>query len=159
MEENRTEYFEEAVSAMHELYGRDVAMSLATVSDGRPNIRMVNAYFKRDAFYIVSYALSNKVKELRLKPNAALNHLLFVAHGVGADLGHPLAESNLSLRAELKEVFSAFYGKHVNEQDKNTCILKISLTDALVFAHDYKYLVDFTHQTASRIPFVTDIIL
>jgi hypothetical protein len=82
---------------------------------------------------------------------------LFVTHGIGENLGHPLDEPNRQLREELRNVFSSFYNRHVNEQDKNTCILKISLDDALLFANDYKYVIDFKKQTATRKDFIVDI--
>lgn len=151
-------YFEEAITVMNELYGRDVAMSLATVNKDKPNIRVINAFFKENAFYITTYSLSNKMKEVIKNPNVALNHNLFVAHGIGENLGNLLKEENRELRDELKQVFCAFYDKHVYEQDPNTCILKINLTDSLLFAHDYKYLIDFKNKTANREECVIDIV-
>lgn len=151
-------YFNEAIAVMKELYGKDIAMSLATVNGDKANVRVVNAYYKENAFYITSYALSNKMKEIQKNPNIALNHNLFIAHGIGENIGNPLDEPNRWLREELKSVFAAFYDKHVNEQDKNTCILKVSLNDALVFAHDYKYFIDFKNQTAIRENCVIDIV-
>lgn len=151
-------YYNEAVSIMKELYGKDVAMSLATVNGDKANIRVVNAYFKENTFYITTYVLSNKMKEIFKNPNVALNCNLFVAHGTGENIGNPLDEPNRKLREELKSVFAAFYDKHVNEQDKNTCILKVSLNDALVFANDYKYIIDFRNRTAARENCVIDII-
>ena len=82
---------------------------------------------------------------------------VFVAHGIGKNIGNPLEEHNREFREELKQVFFTFYDKHVCEEDPNTCILKVELTDALVFAHDYKYFIDFEHKTATREDFVVDI--
>jgi len=98
------------------------------------------------------------MKEIAKNPNVALNYNLFVAHGLGKNVGNPLAERNRDLREELKQVFVVFYDKHVCEEDPNTCILKVDLTDALVFAHDYKYLIDFERKTAARKDFVVDIV-
>jgi hypothetical protein len=151
-------YFKEAAAVMTDLYGKDTAMSLATVNGDKANIRVVNAYYKENVFYVTTYALSNKMKEILKNPNVALNHHLFVAHGIGKNIGNPLDAPNLSLREELKRAFIAFYDKHVDEQDENTCILKISLNDALVFAHDFKYIIDFKNQTATREDFVVDIV-
>lgn len=151
-------YFNEAIAVMKELYGRDVAMPLATVNGNKANIRVINAFYKENAFYITTYSLSNKMKEIRENSNVALNHNLFVAHGIGENIGNPLEEQNRELREELKQVFCAFYDKHVCEEDTNTCILKITLTDSLVFAHDYKYFIDFIHKTATREECVIDII-
>lgn len=151
-------FFDEAISAMTELYSRGIVASLATVKENKPNARMVDAYFKEDKFYVVTHALSGKIQEIAKNPHVALNHNLFVAHGTGKNLGNPLADENAELRDELKQVFRAFYDKHVNEADENTCILKIELSDAMVFAHDYKYVVDFENKTATRVDWVIDVI-
>lgn len=156
--EEMSNYFKEAVAIMKELYGKDTAMPLATVDGDKPNIRVINAYYKDNAFYITTYALSNKMKEIMNNRNVALNHNLFVAHGIGENIGNPLDEPNRELREELKKVFVAFYEKHVDEQDKNTCILKVALNDALVFANDFKYFIDFKSQTATREKCVIDIV-
>jgi hypothetical protein len=111
--------FDESLRVMNELYGHDTAMPLATVNGGRPNLRVVNAYYKDMSFYITTYSLSSKMKEIAVNPHVAINHNLFVAHGVGENLAHPLSEGNESLREELRHVFSAFYDKHVDERDKN----------------------------------------
>ncbi|QSX06470.1 pyridoxamine 5'-phosphate oxidase family protein [Sedimentibacter sp. zth1] len=151
-------FFEESMQVMNELYGHDVAMPLATVNGEKANLRVVNAYYKDKAFYITTYALSNKMKEIKLNPYVAINHNLFVAHGVGENIGNPLDETNKALREELRHAFCAFYDKHVDENDKNTCILKIKLTDALVFAHDFKYFIDFDKEIATRKKCVVDIV-
>ena len=150
--------FNEAIKVMKELYGQDVAMPLATVNGDKANIRVVNAYYKGNAFYITTYSLSNKMKEIMNNPNVALNHNMFVAHGIGNNMGNPLEEQNRELREELKQIFYAFYDKHVCEEDTNTCILKITLTDSLVFAHDYKYFIDFQQNTATREECVIDMV-
>ncbi|MBU3143764.1 hypothetical protein [Clostridium sp. CF012] len=98
------------------------------------------------------------MKEIMKNPNVALNHNLFIAHGIGENIGNPLEEQNRELKEELKKIFCTFYHKHVYEEDTNTCILKITLTDSLVFAHDYKYFVDFKQKTATREECVIDIV-
>lgn len=98
------------------------------------------------------------MKEITVNPHVAINHNLFVAHGVGENIGHPLSEGNESLRKELRRVFSAFCDRHVDERDRNTCILRIRLQDALVFAHDFKYFIDFEKRTATKKKCVVDIV-
>ncbi|GHV07991.1 hypothetical protein FACS189485_18970 [Spirochaetia bacterium] len=152
-------FFEEAVDAMKELYGKDVLMSLATVNEDKVNIRTIDAYFKDDSFYGVTYALSNKIKEIKKNQNIALNNNLFVAHGTGKNIGHPLKKQNLELREELRKEFSVWYDKHNNESDKNMCFLKMMLKDALVFANNYKYKIDFENKRATREKFIVDIVV
>lgn len=150
--------FDEALHKMDELYGKDIAMPLATVKDGKADLRVVNAYYKEKAFYITTYTLSSKMEEIARNPSVAVCHNLFKAHGNGRDIGHPLAPQNKELRDELRKVFCSFYEKHVNEADEHTCILKIDLTDALVFADDYKYFIDFQSMTATRENCIVDIV-
>ena len=115
---------------MTERFGRDREICLATL-DG--------------SFYVITYALSNKIKQLAQNPNAAICGDWFTAHGVGENLGWVLAEENAALLAKLKEVFSAWYGNgDINESDPNTCILRIRLTDGVLFWHGARYDIDFT---------------
>lgn len=95
--------YAEAIQVINEQFGHDVAVSLATVSGDRPNVRVVNAYFAEDAFYFTTYGLSTKMKEIAANPHVAICHNLFVAHGTGANLGSPVAEQNCALRAVLRE--------------------------------------------------------
>jgi general stress protein 26 len=152
-------YFEEAVRAMELLYGEDVPMSLATCDGDRPNVRVIDVYFLEGAFYAVTHRKSCKMQEIAKNPRVALNHQLFVARGEAEDLGHPLDAGNGALRETLMRAFHKFYSRHVDENDPDTCILKIVPAWALVFANDYKYVADFDRKTATRQPFVADIIL
>lgn len=152
-------FFGEAVEGIELMYGKDTVMSLATVNQDKANVRAINAYFRENAFYITTYLLSNKMREILKNPNVALNHNLFVAHGIGENIGNPLDKQNKKLRDELKSVFFKFYDRHVDEHDENTCILRVLLTDALFFTNNYKYYIDFKNQTATRVSFVNDIIV
>lgn len=150
-------HFDEALEAMKALYGKDIVMALATIDGKKANIRNIDAYYKDKCFYVMTYALSSKMKDIESNPSVALCHNLFVAHGEGKNIKNPTEESNKTLRDELRQVFSAFYDQHVDEADINTCILKITLTDAIVFANDYKYRIDFKTMSAEREDFVVDI--
>lgn len=64
--------YEEGIKILNERFGnnKDNVISLATISleqseDGnpRPCVRDVDAYYEDGVFYIVTYALSNKVKQ------------------------------------------------------------------------------------------------
>ncbi len=151
--------FEEALEAMGRLYGQDVPMSLATADGDKPNVRVIDVYFLDGAFYAVTYLKSSKMLEIEKNPHVALNHMLFVARGEAENIGHPLAEGNEALRAELMRAFYKFYSRHVDEGDPNTCILKIAPAWALVFANDFKYIVNFQEKAATREPFVSDILV
>ena len=48
-------------------------------------------------------------------------------------------------KAILRAAFAAWYGNgHTNEEDPNTCLLKIKLTDGVLFADGTRYDIDFT---------------
>lgn len=151
--------FEQACMAMERLFGRDTVMVLATYGETGVTARSIDGYYKNGTVYVVSYALSQKAKDIAHSGDAALCCGLNSMKGAAKNLGHPLAEGNQALRDELKEVFSAFYGRHVDEDDEHTCIFAIRLTGALAFEGGMKYVVDYSTATAKAIPFVPDIVV
>lgn len=123
---------EEAAHIMAERFGRDSLIALATVEPdtGRPCVRTVNAYYEDGAFYVVTYALSGKMRQLAAHPQAAMCGEWFSGHGIGENLGHVLLEKNAAMMDKLRRAFAAWYDNgHTNEQDPNTCLLRIRLTD------------------------------
>ena len=48
----------EAEKIMMERFGKDTVIALATVEDGVPYVRSVNAYYENGSFYIITYTLS-----------------------------------------------------------------------------------------------------
>ena len=69
----------------------------------------------------------------------------FTAHGIGENLGHVLLPENEAVMEVLRAAFAAWYGNgHTNEQDPNTCLLKIRLTDGVLFSNGTRYDIDFT---------------
>ena len=46
---------------MQERFGKDTVIALATVENEVPYVRYVNAYYENGAFYVITYALSNKI--------------------------------------------------------------------------------------------------
>lgn len=62
----------EAEKIMIERFGKDTVISLATVEHEVPYVRNVNAYYEDGSFYIITYALSNKIKQIEKNPNVAI---------------------------------------------------------------------------------------
>lgn len=54
---------------MDERFGRDTLIALATVDGNIPNVRTVNAYYENGAFYVITHAQSNKMKQIAENPN------------------------------------------------------------------------------------------
>lgn len=136
----------EAEKIMNERFQKDTVIALATVEDGIPHVRNVNAYYENKAFYIITYGLSNKIKQIEKNPLVAISGDWFTAHGKGTNLGYFYKEENAEIAGKLKAAFSEWIDNgHNNFQDINTCILRIQLKDGLLLSHGTRYEIDFTN--------------
>ncbi|MDD4493466.1 MAG: pyridoxamine 5'-phosphate oxidase family protein [Eubacteriales bacterium] len=136
---------QKALSLMAERFGHDTFLSLATIDGNRPAVRIVNSYYEDGAFYIVTYALSNKMKHIKDNSEIAVCGEWFTAHGIGENLGHVLDDKNKEIMSKLRAVFAEWYDNgHTDENDPNTCVLRIRLTDGILFSNGAKYEIDFT---------------
>ena len=146
--------YDDAIKIMIERFARDCLISVATVDGACPYVRTVDGYYEDGAFYIVTYALSRKMKQIEANPEVAICGEWFTAHGIGENLGYVRDESNAAIMAKLREAFAAWYGNgHVNEDDPNTCVLRIRLTNGIIIDQEKKYgewqyKVDFVKRTA-----------
>jgi len=141
--------YDEALQVMVERFGQDTLLSLATSDNNCPSVRTVNSFYEDGAFYVVTYALSNKMKHIGSNPKVAVCGDWFTAHGIGENLGYVRDPSNTVIMAKLREAFAAWYDNgHTNEDDTNTILLRIRLTNSVVWNHGTKYEIDFVNQTA-----------
>ena len=129
---------------MHEImverFGKDSLIALATVSGDTPYVRAVNAYYMDGAFYCVTHAKSNKIKQIEINPVIGLCGEWFTGHGRGENLGHVLHEENRAVMDVLRPAFAAWYSNgHVNEADPDTILLRITLTDGVLMKHGKRY--------------------
>lgn len=132
-------------SILAERFGKDSLIALATVSDGIPHVRTVDAVYINGAFYVVTYSLSGKMGQIAANPAVAISGDWFTAHGIGENLGHVLLPENKAVMEILRSAFAAWYSNgHTNEADPNTCLLKIRLTDGVLFSNGTRYDIDFT---------------
>ncbi|MGN1423338.1 MAG: pyridoxamine 5'-phosphate oxidase family protein [Oscillospiraceae bacterium] len=130
----------EAERIMTERFGKDSVIALATTDNGAPQVRFVNAYYEDGAFYIVTHALSGKMKQLAADPAAAIAGEWFTAHGKGACIGSFGSEENRRLAAKLREVFASWIDNgHSDLGDVNTVILRVELTDGVLLSHGTRY--------------------
>lgn len=131
------------IEILRERFGKDSVMALATVDEnGRPWVRGVNAVFHENSFYVVTYALSNKMKHIEKNPVVAISGEWFSGHGIAENLGHIKLEKNKDLAQMLRTAFADWYDNgHVNEDDVNTVILKITTTDGTIFKNGER--IDF----------------
>lgn len=131
---------EEAKKTMIERFGKDAVMALATMENGMPSVRYVNAYYEDGAFYIITNARSGKMRQIKKEPRVALAGEWFTAHGMGIDLGYFGKEENRGVAEKLKQVFSQWIDNGHNDLgDENTIILCVKLTDGILLSHGTRY--------------------
>ena len=139
--ETRTEKTE---AILMERFGRDCLISLATVEDGMPYVRGVNAFYQDGSFYVLTHALSNKVRQIEKNDAVSICGEWFTAQGTAMSLGAFLREENREIADRMKTLFAGWLDNgHVNLEDEHTCILKIRLKNGVLFSHGTRYDIDF----------------
>ncbi|MDD4496168.1 MAG: pyridoxamine 5'-phosphate oxidase family protein [Eubacteriales bacterium] len=142
---------QEALIIMNERFGHDNLISVATINGSRPAVRTVNSYYENGSFYTVTYALSNKMKQIEVNPEVAICGEWFTAHGIGENLGWVRDDKNAEIVSKLRAAFAEWYDNgHTNEDDPNTCVLRIRLTDGVLFNNGTRYDIDFTGDCYER---------
>ncbi len=134
----------EAEKVMIERFGKDNVIALATTDNGVPYVRSVNAFYENGAFYIITYRLSNKMKQIENNPVVAISGDWFTSHGKGVNLGYFGKEENRHIAEKLRKSFAEWIDNGHNDfNDVNTCILCIKLTDGVLLSHGTRYEIDF----------------
>ena len=153
------EEFKTAMGHLQEKFGnKDNLIGISTIAlepstDGQPqpDARFVDAYYEDGAFYTVTYATTKKIQQITVNPHVALCYVVdsFTATGRGENLGWVKAEKNLELAAKLREIFAEWYQDANNDEDPNTCILKVTLEQGLWnFPHEGRSTaIDFMAKT------------
>ena len=132
------------IAAMNERFHHDALISIATTDGMIPSVRMVDGFYENGCFYTVTHALSNKMQQIGRNPNVGVCGEWFTAHGIGENIGWVCSKANAEMASRLREAFSAWYANgHVDESDPNTVILRIALTDGILYHHGTKYDIDF----------------
>ena len=152
--------YEEGLKLLDEKFGnnKDNIISLATIAreintDGNPHpvVRDVDAYYENGAFYVVTYAQSNKMQQIAQNPEVAITvgAQWFNALGTGENLGWVLDPKNTDIRAKLRTAFAAWYEMANNENDENCCVLAIRLTKGTLNINHWEklYHMDFVNET------------
>lgn len=130
-----------------ERFGKDSLMALATSANNIPYVRTVDAYYDHGAFYVLTYALSGKMRQIECNPIVALSGDWFTAQGTGVNLGYFGKPENNSIAQKMREVFAAWIDNGHNDfSDENTCILRIDLISGVLFYAGTRYEIDFTKE-------------
>ncbi|MBP1561007.1 MAG: pyridoxamine 5'-phosphate oxidase family protein [Oscillospiraceae bacterium] len=125
---------------MTERFGKDSLISVATTEDGIPWVRTVDAYYEDGAFYCITHAASNKMRQIAKSNMVAVCGEWFSGHGKGENTGHVRDPKNQEIADKLRNEFASWYGNgHVDEDDPNTCILKITVLDGTLFSNGKRF--------------------
>lgn len=135
----------EVEAILLERFGQDSIISLATAVDNIPYVRSVDGFYENSAFYVLTHALSGKMKQIEQNTAVAISGEWFTARGKGVNLGYFGKAENARIANKMRQVFSAWIDNgHNNFADINTCILCIQLTDGVLFSNGTRYEIDFT---------------
>ncbi len=102
---------------------------------------------KQEALTIMDERFGNdKMKQIKDNPEVAICGEWFTAHGIGENLGYVRDEKNNEIMSKLRAVFAEWYDNgHTDENDPNTCVLRIRLTDGILFSNGTRYDIDFSN--------------
>lgn len=127
-----------------ERFSKDSLISLAISVENVPYVRTVDAFYDDGAFYVLTHALSGKMKQIEKNPIVAVSGEWFTAHGRGIYLGWFGSDKNKSIAEKMRIVFADWIdNEHSNFEDKNTIILRIELTKGVLFSDGIRYEIDF----------------
>ncbi len=139
----------ETEKLLNERFHKDNIIALATVQDNMPYVRNVNGFYEDRSFYVITHALSNKMKQIEKNTYVAISGDWFTAHGKGTNLGWFCADENRIIAKKLRKAFKEWIDNGHNDfDDKHTCILRIELTDGVLFSHGTRYDIDFCDQSS-----------
>lgn len=134
------ELSQEAGKIMADRFGKDSIIALATVDNGLPYVRYVDAYYENGAFYTITHSLSGKMKQIADNAAVAIAGEWFTGHGKGINLGFFGKSENREIAEKLKTAFSPWIDNgHNNFEDENTVILRVELTDGVLFSQGTRY--------------------
>ena len=145
--------YENAVKLMNERYNKDELWPIATKNGDGMDVRFVNGYYEDGAVYTVTYSLSRKMQHIAAEPKVAICSFWFVGHGIGENLGWVRDEKNAEIMAKCRAAFAEWYDNgHTNEEDPNTCLLRVKLIDGFLIDNEKKYGewgydIDFVNKT------------
>ena len=134
----------EALRAMDERFGFDNLISLATCVGGTPHVRTVNGYYEGSAFYVITHAKSGKMQQIAENPVVGVCGEWFTGHATAESLGWIGKPANADMADKLNVIFEEWIDNgHIDQSDTNTIILRLKLTDGVLFDHGTRYDLKF----------------
>ena len=120
---------------LKERFEKDSLISIATTDNtGKPWVRIVDGIYIDGAFYTITNATTNKMKHINENPVVAICGEWFSGHGKAESIGYIRNEENKDLADKLRTAFASWYDNgHTNECDINTIILKVAVTNGIIY--------------------------
>lgn len=135
---------QEVERILAERFGKDSLIALATTEEGAPRVRYVDALYENGSFYVITHALSGKMRQLAQNPQAAIAGEWFTAIGTGENMGYFGRPENADMAQKLRAAFAAWIDNGHNDfSDENTCILRLRLQTGVLMSHGTRYELDF----------------
>ena len=131
-----------------------ISLSLSTVGNPRPAVRMVCAYYEDGVFYVSTDAKKNKMLQIEKNTEVSVCGLDWYAfQGTAENLGWVKDEKNAEIRAKFKSIFD-WFDEVGDENNPTSIVLRITLTEGTIIDNERKYgerqyEVDFINHTAN----------
>jgi hypothetical protein len=123
-----------------ERFSKDSLISIATSVDNIPYCRTVDAIYDNESFYVITHALSGKMQQIAKNPIVAIAGEWFTGHGNAFNLGYFGKRENKEIASKMRIAFSVWIDNGHNDfSDENTIILKIKLSNGILFANGSRY--------------------
>ena len=137
--------FERVNKILVKEFGKNRKMYLATSFENLPIVKIVNTYYWKGSFYVVTHDSSEIIQQIRKNKKVSLctTASFHKFQGEAIKIGHPLKEENKEIRKVLTEAMSDWYFKHHDESDPKMCLLKLKINTAFTYANKIGYEVDF----------------
>jgi len=149
--------YADCLNILESTFGKDCTFVLATSCDNVPTQRVVDTFYCDGAFWIVTYATSQKVKQIKINPNVSLCNSFNIFKGRAQFEGHPLDKKNIVIRQKLIKAFEPWYFGHNNENDGNMCYIRVVPTVGFFHTKGNGYKIDFVGKCVETMPFTPQI--
>lgn len=144
--------YNKGMACMEERFGKDQdkVVALATISLShkcQPSVRLVNSYYEDGVIYISSDAKKNKTLEIQENERVSLCDMFGnTLCGKAENLGWVKDEKNKKIRQNFKRIFK-WFDKEGDEDNPNSIVIRVTLSEAVLLNEDSRYDLDFVHQT------------
>ncbi|MGN1066376.1 MAG: pyridoxamine 5'-phosphate oxidase family protein, partial [Candidatus Fimimonas sp.] len=98
----------ETEKILQERFGKDSLIALATTENGVPFVRNVNALYHDGSFFVLTYALSAKMRQIEQNPVVAICGEWFSAQGVARNSGWFCKAENKEIAHKMKKAFASW---------------------------------------------------